>query len=300
MEIKRLRQFRVIVEAQSLTKASKLLHLTPGALSKSMKLLEEEVGAELFVRSGRHLKLTPSGFTLYSGSDVLLSSYRSLLQKLKNTSDGENPILKVASFEIFTTYSLSHFIEQGLQTYKLQVLELGPEKIEDVVCNHRADIGITYIPRAKPDLEYHDVVDIQFDVFARRDVFGGDDFTNIPFAVPIDPLAASHFDYGIDCWPYEQIPRFAQYKLTSLESALSLARRGLCAVFIPKFIAGLHNIETKEQFELVSLKTTLKVPDTFRRIMVLARPESRAKALVCVDILKLVVEHGLLVIGGNR
>ena len=42
MDTNRLRQFCAIAELGSMTKASKLLHITHSGLSKSMKLLQEE------------------------------------------------------------------------------------------------------------------------------------------------------------------------------------------------------------------------------------------------------------------
>ena len=50
MEIRRIKGFRTIVEAGGLTKAASLMHVTPGALSKSMRQLEREVGQRLFNR----------------------------------------------------------------------------------------------------------------------------------------------------------------------------------------------------------------------------------------------------------
>lgn len=61
MEIRRVKSFRTIVEAGGLTKAASLMHVTPGALSKSMRQLEREVGQRLFNREGRALRLTEPG-----------------------------------------------------------------------------------------------------------------------------------------------------------------------------------------------------------------------------------------------
>lgn len=64
MEIKLLRYFRAVVETGSLTKATSLLHITPGALSKSVHKLEDESGKTLFSRAGRSLALTEQGQAL--------------------------------------------------------------------------------------------------------------------------------------------------------------------------------------------------------------------------------------------
>ncbi len=53
--------FRAVAETQHVRRAADLVFLSPSALSRSIHLLETELGAPLFVRSGRTLKLTVLG-----------------------------------------------------------------------------------------------------------------------------------------------------------------------------------------------------------------------------------------------
>lgn len=53
-----LRAFEATARLQSLTKASQELHVTQGAVSQQVKLLEEYLGASLFTRKSRKLQLT--------------------------------------------------------------------------------------------------------------------------------------------------------------------------------------------------------------------------------------------------
>ena len=57
----RLHVFRQVAEVRSLTKASKALHLSQPAVSKHIKLLEEELRVPLFVRSSTGVVLTDAG-----------------------------------------------------------------------------------------------------------------------------------------------------------------------------------------------------------------------------------------------
>ncbi len=65
MDTNRLRQFCAIAETGSMTKASRLLHITHSGLSKSMKLLQEELGLELLRPCGRGIMLTEHGKLIY-------------------------------------------------------------------------------------------------------------------------------------------------------------------------------------------------------------------------------------------
>src|ERR1700686_5297883 len=57
----RLHVFRQVAEVGSLTKASKALHLSQPAVSKHIKLLEEELRVPLFIRSSSGVVLTDAG-----------------------------------------------------------------------------------------------------------------------------------------------------------------------------------------------------------------------------------------------
>lgn len=53
--------FRAVAEVERLNQAAATLALCPSALSRTIRLLEEEVGAPLFIRSGRNMSLTRLG-----------------------------------------------------------------------------------------------------------------------------------------------------------------------------------------------------------------------------------------------
>jgi DNA-binding transcriptional LysR family regulator len=53
--------FRAVAETQHLPTAAQALHLTPSALSRTIRLLEQELGQPLFDRVGRQLQLNATG-----------------------------------------------------------------------------------------------------------------------------------------------------------------------------------------------------------------------------------------------
>jgi len=61
MELWQLRTFCEIAETLNFTKASEKLHLTQSAVSHQIKALEEELGAQLFIRAKRGVILTEAG-----------------------------------------------------------------------------------------------------------------------------------------------------------------------------------------------------------------------------------------------
>lgn len=61
MDLKQLRTFLRVAEVGSLSQASDRLRLAQPALSRQIKMLENEIGVPLFARHGRGMKLTEAG-----------------------------------------------------------------------------------------------------------------------------------------------------------------------------------------------------------------------------------------------
>ena len=61
MRLQQLREFVAVAEAGSVRSASRALGVTQPALSKSVRQLENEVNAALFLRSASGVTLTPFG-----------------------------------------------------------------------------------------------------------------------------------------------------------------------------------------------------------------------------------------------
>src|SRR3546814_16281782 len=67
--------FQVVAELQNLRAAAEVLHLTHSAVSRQIRVLEEQLGFALFERRGRGVVLNPAG-------EVLLLSVQQALPQL--------------------------------------------------------------------------------------------------------------------------------------------------------------------------------------------------------------------------
>jgi len=61
MDLLQMRYVTAIARIGNMTRAAETLHVSQSALSLCCKRLEGELGIQLFVREGRHLRLTPDG-----------------------------------------------------------------------------------------------------------------------------------------------------------------------------------------------------------------------------------------------
>ena len=69
---KDLKVFQTIAKEESITKASRILYMTPQGISKIVKNLEAEMGCRLFTRNKAGMLLTESGkrFLEYADKDI--------------------------------------------------------------------------------------------------------------------------------------------------------------------------------------------------------------------------------------
>ncbi|TXT42220.1 MAG: LysR family transcriptional regulator transcriptional activator of nhaA [Methylocystaceae bacterium] len=92
-----LRYFWAIANEGGLTRAAKLLNVSPSSLSVQLKSLEEQLGQPLFERDGRRLRLTEAGRIAFDYAKVVFKSGDELLSTFKSLSLGHRQMLRIGS-----------------------------------------------------------------------------------------------------------------------------------------------------------------------------------------------------------
>src|SRR5271167_2412435 len=95
MELKQLRYFVAVAELEHFGKASEVLHVVQPALSRQVKQLEDEIGAELFERMPRGVRLTAAGKALLEQGRVLLSDADRMVLKTRLVGQGKSGYLRI-------------------------------------------------------------------------------------------------------------------------------------------------------------------------------------------------------------
>ena len=65
MDIENLKCFLLVAENLSFVRAAEALYISQPAVTKQINALENELGTSLFIRSTRHVELTPAGMSFY-------------------------------------------------------------------------------------------------------------------------------------------------------------------------------------------------------------------------------------------
>ncbi|GGD05921.1 LysR family transcriptional regulator [Pontibacillus salipaludis] len=96
MKLQKLQYFIEMAKQKSFTKASNKLHISQPALSKQIKLLEEEIGFALFRRSSKGIELTHKGYAFYQDIEPLFFAIEQKVYQHMNHDEirfGSTPIL---------------------------------------------------------------------------------------------------------------------------------------------------------------------------------------------------------------
>ena len=121
MNITQLRYFKVLAELQHYSYAAETLGIAQSSLSRSITALEEELGVNLFEKTGRNIQLTKYGSVFYEYTKESLSSLELGTVKVQSMADSTKGEINV-----------------GL------TFPLGPKIIPDILQkfkNHKANRG---------------------------------------------------------------------------------------------------------------------------------------------------------------
>ena len=88
-----IRAFGTSARAGSFAAAAKELNVTPAAISRMVRLLEQRLGLSLFVREANRLMLTPAGRSYQAGLTQIFDALANLTDQVRTLS--ANPVLTV-------------------------------------------------------------------------------------------------------------------------------------------------------------------------------------------------------------
>src|ERR1700752_3690788 len=101
IELKYLAAFAAVCEEGGFNKASQKLHLTQPAVSYQVKMLERQLGGQLFERLGRNLVITPAGKTLRAYCRRFFSEFALIRTQFKGNELSAADPLRIASVSGF-------------------------------------------------------------------------------------------------------------------------------------------------------------------------------------------------------
>lgn len=156
MLARHIRYFQAVAEHLSFTKAAAALHVSQPALSQLVKQLEEELGTQLFDRTGRTTRLTDTGHAYLQYVRRASQELREATRAIHDVNDLSRGSLRLAVTPTFTTYLVGPLVEVFHARYPeitLNVQEISQESMEELLLAGDLDLGIAFEHVNSPDID---------------------------------------------------------------------------------------------------------------------------------------------------
>ena len=140
-----LMYFLVAADMGNFTKASDVLFITQSALTKAINNLESELGAPLFEKKGRNIKLTVYGESFYENVTAAAAELNGGVRKIHDMID-----LKSGSISVSATYTMcAEYLPDIIRKYRKKYPETdfaihyeGTSTILKQVADGATDVGL--------------------------------------------------------------------------------------------------------------------------------------------------------------
>jgi LysR family transcriptional regulator, carnitine catabolism transcriptional activator len=238
------RQFEVLIaaaDAESFSAAAQRLGISQPSLSESIRRIEGEIGARLFERTTRSMKLTPEGHHAAAVAREIVRDFKRALDRLASPINDRQGRISIAALPSIACAVLPAVIEVFRREHPgidVTVHDIQHERALAMVIEGTADIAVTLKPAAHNDLVFTEIgSDIAYlvcradDALAQqksvrwRDLSGRPfiGFTHISSVRRITDAAFVHAEIAIE-------PR---YQVEQIPTAIGLVEAGLGVTALP-------------------------------------------------------------------
>ena len=155
MNLIQLRYFVAVARNKSLSRAAEDLHISQPAITRQVKLLEDELGGGLLQRHARGVSLTDLGQLLFERAQRQLRDFEQLRSDVADASFAPAGRLRIGCPPSLSTYLLMRPLKAFMQAHPKVIVEVR-ESISDelwrAVLHDRLDIAIVSAtgPKASP------------------------------------------------------------------------------------------------------------------------------------------------------
>ena len=195
MDLKLLQCFQLAASELHFGRAAQRLDMLPSAFGRNIRLLEEELGTRLFVRSTRNVILTPSGHELLRRSPALLASVENTIAAIRALARGNERVFRIGAIDSAATGlipQLMHDFRELEPHLEITLLEDKTARMLPRMINGGLDLAFVRPPRTvRPELHFEYLLDEPTLValpphhaLTRKSELRIGDLANVPLIVP--------------------------------------------------------------------------------------------------------------------
>jgi DNA-binding transcriptional LysR family regulator len=171
-ELRRLQYFLAVAQERNFTRAAERLHVAQPALSRQVRLLEQELGVELLHRTTHAFELTEAGAYLLERGPALLSAADELWRGIASFAAGERGGVVVASGASASYETAPRLLHELRERHPGIAVTTEIRSVDAIVAGLGAgtiDLGIVRCPPHGTDLELRTVRQERQGLLVRRD-----------------------------------------------------------------------------------------------------------------------------------
>jgi LysR family hca operon transcriptional activator len=158
MELRHLRYFVAVAEAGSLTVAAeRILHTSQPSLSRQIRDLEEEVGAQLLTRTARGIELTPPGRAFLDHARVVLSQVAAAAEAARRVAQPGKPCFVMGfltGHELTWMPKALQILRDELPNIDVMISSQYSPQLANALLNEKVDAAFLRREQGVPELEF--------------------------------------------------------------------------------------------------------------------------------------------------
>jgi len=147
LSLTNLRAFEAVARTLNFGAAADELHVTQSAVSRQIKGLEDELGAQLFVRGTRHVQISPDGHVLLRVVEPLLLKLDATVQTIRRARGRQR--VSVATFASFASLWLLPRVEAFQRQHAdIDIRVSAHDAVTDLEQDTELDLALRYLDPA--------------------------------------------------------------------------------------------------------------------------------------------------------
>lgn len=161
MEIRHLKSFLILAEELNFGRAAFRLHISQPPLTRQIQQLEEELGAQLFVRNTQGVALTSAGIMLVEEARRMLCMLQSVKRRVKKAGRGQIGYLGIAisGSEAFSYIpQIMHEFKKTHPNVDLVLYEQTKAEQIQALRDHRIGIAFSRDYGVEPDINVEKIL----------------------------------------------------------------------------------------------------------------------------------------------